>query len=118
MAQVPMAAAAHLVPPPPASDPNAPGRFAFADPKRVKGILERSGWGKIAIERLDVDTPVTLEDAMIIGLRLGPLGQALQQGDEALRRQVLNAVEAAFRSHLVDGMVPMTAGLWLVSAEA
>lgn len=118
MAQVPMAAAAHLVPPPPPGDPNAPGRFAFADPDRVRGILQRSGWRDIAVDRLDVDTPVPLEDAMTIGLRMGPLGQALQQGDDALRQEVSEAVEAALRGHMKDGMVPMTAALWLATATA
>ena len=55
---------------------------------------------------------------MTIGLRMGPLGQALQQGDDALRRQVSDAVEAALRAHVKNGLVPMTAACWLVTATA
>ncbi len=52
-----MEAAAQLLPPMPKADSLAPGRFAFADPLRVRGILERSGWHDIAIETLDAPTP-------------------------------------------------------------
>lgn len=118
MAQIPMRAAARFLPPLPDSDPNAPGRFAFANPDRVRGILERSGWRDIAIDRLDADTPVTLEDAMTISLRMGPLGAVLQQADEPLRSQVRDAVEAALSAQVKDGRVPMTAACWLVTARA
>lgn len=118
MAQVPAAAVAHLLPPLPTGDPDAPGRFAFARRDRVQGVLERSGWRDIAIEPLDAHTPVTLEDAMAIGLRMGPLGAMLQIADEALRGQVRDAVEAALRAHMADGMVQMTAACWLVTAKA
>jgi hypothetical protein len=42
------AASAHL-PPQPAHDPDAPGPFAFANPERAPGILERAGFGEIDI---------------------------------------------------------------------
>lgn len=118
MAQVPAAAVAHLLPPLPAGDPDAPGRFAFANRDRVQGILDRSGWRDIAIEPLDADTPVTLEDAMSIGLRMGPLGVMLQQADGGLRGKARDAVEAALAAHVKDGMVQMTAACWLVTAKA
>jgi len=46
------AASAHL-PPQPAHDPDAPGPFAFASPDRVRGILERAGFGVIEITARD-----------------------------------------------------------------
>lgn len=118
MAQVPATAAAHLLPPPPPGDPDAPGRFAFARRERIQGVLERSGWRDISIEPLDAHTPVTLEDAMTIGLRMGPLGAMLQNADEDLRGQVRDAVEAGMQAHMTDGMVQMTAACWLVTAKA
>ena len=42
------AASAHL-PPQPAHDPDAPGPFAFANPDRVRGILERATSGKLRL---------------------------------------------------------------------
>jgi len=46
------AASAHL-PPQPAHDPDAPGPFAFANPDRVRGILERAGFAEIEITARD-----------------------------------------------------------------
>src|ERR1700737_701545 len=46
------AASAHL-PPQPARDPDAPGPFAFANPDRVRGILERAGFSEIDITARD-----------------------------------------------------------------
>src|SRR3979490_374129 len=46
------AASAHL-PPQPAHDPDAPGPFAFANPDRIRGILERAGFGEINITAND-----------------------------------------------------------------
>src|SRR5215510_701031 len=46
------AAYAHL-PPQPAHDPDAPGPFAFANPDRIRGILERAGFGEVAITAHD-----------------------------------------------------------------
>jgi ubiquinone/menaquinone biosynthesis C-methylase UbiE len=39
--------AAPLLPNLPARRPDAPGQFAFADPRRVNSILEESGWAEI-----------------------------------------------------------------------
>jgi SAM-dependent methyltransferase len=41
---LPLSAASAHLPPQSAHDPDAPGPFAFANPDRVRGILERSGW--------------------------------------------------------------------------
>ena len=46
---VPLRAASTHLPPQPAHDPEAPGPFAFANPDRVRGILERAGFGEIDI---------------------------------------------------------------------
>ena len=40
----PAEAAAAFLPSAPAPDPEAPGPFAFADPSRVRRILEEAGW--------------------------------------------------------------------------
>jgi ubiquinone/menaquinone biosynthesis C-methylase UbiE len=44
LALVPLRAAAPFLPTLPAFEKDAPGRFAFADPDRVRRILEESGW--------------------------------------------------------------------------
>jgi SAM-dependent methyltransferase len=118
MATAPMAAAAALLPPLPRPDPLAPGRFAFADPERVRGILDRSGWRDIQIEPLNAPTPVALDDLVTLSLRMGPVATALREQDATVREQVKTAVHGALAPHAVDGVVPMVAGCWLVTARA
>lgn len=111
-------ATARLLPPQPPADPMAPGRFAFADPERVRGILERSGWSEIAIDRLDAPTPVSLEDLTTMSLRMGPVSAALATMDAAKAAEVREAVVEALRPHVRDGLIPMVAGCWMVRARA
>ena len=118
LAAVPTKAAAHLLPPLPKPDPAAPGRFAFADPARVQGILERSGWSQIAIDRLDAPTPISLEDLTTLSLRMGPIAAALRDADAATAAKVREAVVEALEPHVENGIIPMIAGCWMVTARA
>ncbi|MFN3513725.1 MAG: class I SAM-dependent methyltransferase [Phenylobacterium sp.] len=118
LALVPITAAAPFLPPLPQPDPDAPGRFAFADPDRVSGILERSGWADIRIDPLDEPTPLSLEEALAISLRMGFLGPVVAQQDAAVQASVKAAVEAALAEHVHDGVVQMSAACWLVEATA
>ena len=118
MAVVPARAAAPFLPPSPPVDRLAPGRFAFADPERVRGILARSGWSDIDITRLDVPTPIALADLVTLSLRMGPVAAALREADDAARGKVREAVETALAAEAVDGVVPMVAGCWLATARA
>lgn len=118
LAGAPAEAAAPFLPPAPQTDPAAPGRWAFADPDRVRGILTRTGWRDIEIAPLDVPTPIALADLMTLSLRMGPLGARLQQADEATQAKVLAAMTERLRTSEVDGKVAMTAACWLVTARA
>ena len=48
--RIPLQAALQHLPPPEKPDPHAPGPFAFADPQRVEGILQSSGYRDIAVQ--------------------------------------------------------------------
>ncbi|MFA4893282.1 class I SAM-dependent methyltransferase [Brevundimonas sp.] len=115
---VPLEAAAPFLPEPPRIPADGPGRFAFADPDRVRGVLDRSGWRRVEIEPLDVATPVSFDELMILSLRLGLLSTILPGQDEAVRRRIAEAVAVRLEGHVEDGMVPMTAACWLVTAVA
>ncbi len=117
LSQIPLQVAAPLLsePPPPPGD--GPGRFAFADPERVRGVLERTGWRDVTISPLDAAMPVTLDEAMVLSLELGPLGQILRREDEATRTRVIDAVAARLRDEARDGILLMTAACWLVTAK-
>jgi SAM-dependent methyltransferase len=114
------AAAQHLtLPPPPA--PDAPGPFAFADPERVRGILARAGFDRIALE--DVRMPLMLggggaldEAVRILTEGIGPVSGALREADPALRPAVAAAVRAAIAPFHTPEGVRMGSAAWIVTA--
>lgn len=114
----PLEAAAPFLPEPPRIPVDGPGRFAFADPDRVRGVLERSGWRRVAIEPIDVATSLSFDELMILSLRVGLLATILPGQDEEVRKQIAEAVAARLERHVEDGMVSMTAACWLVTAAA
>lgn len=119
LVQVPMQAATPLLSdaPPPAPAVDAPGRFSFADPDRVRGILEASGWRDIAVAPLDAPSPLSVDELMAISLELGALGTLLRSEPQTVQDKVRDAVAAKLRTHEVDGVVPMVSACWLVTAR-
>ncbi|MEA2917550.1 MAG: hypothetical protein QOJ15_9631 [Bradyrhizobium sp.] len=85
------AASAHL-PLQAAHDPDAPGPFAFADPDRVRGILQRAGFRQIEITAHDEQVGRGDLDTMLaVCSRVGALGKILRK-NPALRAAALPAV--------------------------
>ncbi len=117
LSQVALDAAAPLLSEPPPLPREGPGRFAFADPDHVRGILARSGWRDVEIAPLDAPMPVTLDEMMTLSLELGTLGPILRREDEATRARVTDAVAARLRDEMRDGVVPLNAACWLVTAK-
>jgi SAM-dependent methyltransferase len=111
------AASAHL-PPQPAHDPDAPGPFAFANPHRVRGILERAGFREIDITAHDEEVGSGNLDAMLaVCSRVGALGKILRENPE-LRAAVLPAVRSALAAHDGPDGVRLNAATWVVTARA
>ena len=110
--------AAPLLPNLPARQPGAPGQFAFGDRQRIASVLSDSGWADIAIEPIDVACalPVPALDDYVA--RLGPVGLALRQVDDATRRRVIETVRAAFERYVHGAEVRFDAACWLVTARA
>jgi SAM-dependent methyltransferase len=118
---VPAMAAQPFLPPSPAPDPIAPGPFAFADPKRVEGILTKAGFKNVRIEKLDGHMHLgnSAEAAALQMTNLGPLSRAMNEvDDEAVRGKIRAAVTKAFEGLRKDGEVSPAIGCWLVSASA
>jgi ubiquinone/menaquinone biosynthesis C-methylase UbiE len=117
-----MTAAARAVvtflPPTPQPDPVAPGQFAFADGARVKRILQESGWTSIKVEQADVVCQVSESDLMAYATRLGPVGAALREVDQATARKITVALPSAFAPFVKDGTARFIAACWLVTALA
>jgi SAM-dependent methyltransferase len=114
----PMQAALPLIPPPEPSDPLAPGPFAFADPERVRGILPGAGFCDIVISPFDAEVGGwTMDEAMIVAQRVGPLGTILRLNPE-LRAPVIAAVNQVLaRRQGTDGRVRLPAAVWIVAAR-
>ncbi|AOJ89144.1 SAM-dependent methyltransferase [Burkholderia sp. MSMB0856] len=110
--------AAPLLPALPARQPGAPGQFAFGDRQRIASVLSDSGWADIAIEPIDIACalPASALDDYIA--RLGPVGLALRQVDDAPRRRVIDTVRAAFERYVEGADVRFDAACWLVTARA
>lgn len=118
ISEVPLRAAAPFLTELPAFERNAPGRFGFADPDRVRGVLAESGWRDVAIEALDDPTPVSADELLTMSVRIGPLNPILGALDEAAREPIRAAVARALEPYIENGVARMNSACWLVSAKA
>jgi SAM-dependent methyltransferase len=118
--EVPMTAAAQHLPPRPQPVPNAPGMFAFADPKHVTGVLTAAGWAPPRLEKLDVDLDIAagrgLEEAVVQSTQIGAVNSWLRNQPA----EVVSAAIASLREALApysDGTsVRLPGAMWLVSS--
>lgn len=113
----PAMAAAPLLPPAPPPDPDAPGQFAFADGAKVRAILQRAGWGQVAVDALDAPVSLADEDARALLLEVGPVGAALRE-DPSLAPRLTEAVTGALAPYRQGERLQVTAACWLVQARA
>jgi SAM-dependent methyltransferase len=111
-------AAGPLLPSMPSRQPDAPGQFAFANRERVRAILDASRWTAIDLQPLDVECTFPERELNRYVTRLGPVGMALQDADDATRARVVDAVRAAFDPYVSGSDVRFTAACWMVSARA
>jgi SAM-dependent methyltransferase len=117
-ARLPMEAALAFLPPPEPPAPTAPGPFAFADARRLRGILERSGYADIAIEGLDL--PLRLEGSMDTVMAfyrdIGPAARLLREAEAPARERALQAMREALARHHDGRGIRLDSAAWLVSA--
>jgi len=104
------------------TDPHAPGPFAFADPQRVRAILEGAGWTDVACdaERFSYiagagDDPVS--EALAFFRRIGPAAPRLRALPEAERAGAESSLRALLERHLIGNRVCFDAMAWIVSAR-
>jgi SAM-dependent methyltransferase len=115
---VPLRAASAHLPLQAAHDPDAPGAFAFADPDRVRGILQRARFGEIEITARDEQVGSGDLDTMLaVCSRVGALGKILRENPE-LRAAALPAVRSALAAHDGPDGVRLNAATWVVTARA
>jgi SAM-dependent methyltransferase len=117
---VPESAAKPLLPPMEPVPPDAPGRYSFANPDRVKSILLRAGFHAPDIQKFDarIHLGATPEDAASSSIDAGPLARTLAEVDEDTRKRVREAVTMRLAREMGPGGVYLNAGCWLVAAKA
>ena len=115
------AALRHVAPPEP-TDPEAPGPFAFANPERLRGILEAAGFRDIAI----ADHPVTLrwrsadnlEDNVTGMIQMGPVSRLVMDQPEDVRRAVQASVVEVMGEFYDGEALNLPGATWFVTASA
>jgi SAM-dependent methyltransferase len=118
-ASVPYAAAKDLLPPQEATDPYAPGPFAFAEKDRLAGILRDAGFFDIHIEPFDavMNIGATLEDASAMMLDIGPLARAARELADTMRSKIREVVAQALVPFQSPVGVAPPAACWFVAAR-
>lgn len=104
-----------------ASDPHAPGPFAFADRVRVETILGQAGWRHIAFEPVDFafvvgmgDDPI--EDAMAYYAAIGPVARAAAALADDERAAFKVRLRRYLERNVSRTIVALKAGAWIVTA--
>jgi len=111
-------AAAPLFPSMPPRRPDAPGQFAFADQRRVQGILEQSGWVEIDLQPIDVACAFPKTELDRYMTRLGPLARILDSADEQTRKRVIGTVRPAFDPYAHGDEIRFNAACWMIGARS
>jgi SAM-dependent methyltransferase len=116
--EVPMNAVSRHLPPRPKPVPNAPGMFAFADPKRVSDVLITAGWAVPRLEKLDVDLDIAagrgLEEAVDQSTKIGAVNSWLRNEPADVVSAATASVREALAAHLNGASVRLPGAMWLV----
>ncbi|HVC30702.1 MAG TPA: class I SAM-dependent methyltransferase [Steroidobacteraceae bacterium] len=117
---LPLEEACRHVPRPPASSPEEPGPFAFADERRVRGILDSAGFKSVSLEAVDLSLDVGvgrgLDTAVETALGIGPASRALEGQPAQLRSAAAASIRAALARYQSGTAVSLPGAIWLVTA--
>ncbi|HLL05997.1 MAG TPA: class I SAM-dependent methyltransferase [Myxococcaceae bacterium] len=122
-AAVPMGVAFKFLPPPPRPDPEAPGPFSFADPNRLRSILEKAGFRDIEMTAQNAMVTISepgadpVESGLSFHVECGPLGLMLAQADAETRTKILGALREVVAASVKDGKAQSGGSAWLVTAK-
>lgn len=115
-----LAASAHL-PETPATDPKAPGPFAFSDTAYLTDILTTAGFADISFEStthpIAVGRGDTLERAAESCLEGAPLSKLLIDQPDSVKKRVTDSVAEAIAEHYKEGVVELDGKCWVVTAR-
>jgi SAM-dependent methyltransferase len=115
-------ALAQVVAPPPPPEPEAPGPFSWADPARVRRILEGAGYRDVSLTPRDFSLQIAPRGgaaaATQFAMSVGPVVRLLADAPESLRRKIRAALGEFFRG--IDGPkgIVLPGAVWIVGAKA
>ena len=117
---IPESAAKPFLPPAPPADPDAPGRYSFQNPNRVRSVLLQAGFVAPEFRKFDFRTfaGATPEEAASSAIDEGPLARSLVEVDEATRAKVRAAVTERLAKERGPDGIWLTSAAWLVQARA
>jgi SAM-dependent methyltransferase len=119
--RIPVQAALQHLPKPEMPDPHAPGPFAFADPERVRGILEAAGFANVTIKPHRQEIRFGEAPNLGAGVRqlaaIGPVGRLLVNQDDETMEKVFAAMEEALAPYYRDNSFWLPGAIWFVSAS-
>ena len=116
----PIAAVRELLPPEPPPAAEGTGQFSWADPARVRRILEGAGFGDVLLTPHDplMRLGSGAAEAADLVLHFGPVVRATQNAPTAKREALGAALENFFQAHDGPQGVVMPGAIWIVSARA
>jgi SAM-dependent methyltransferase len=120
-ARVPFLAATRHIQPPAPPAPDAPGPFAFANPDRVRRLLEAGGFKDVSCEAYEAELNMggarTVEEAVEFSLEIGPIARLLGDADADVRTRVAQAVREALTPYVSQHGVSLRGAAWIVLAR-
>jgi hypothetical protein len=120
-ARIPLMAATKHIPPPAPPPPDAPGPFSFADPDRVRRILETSGFTSVSTEpdeaALTMGGATTVDEAVDFMMEIGPVSRLLVDVSADIRTRVVEELRVALGPYATPEGVSMGGSAWIVYAR-
>jgi SAM-dependent methyltransferase len=118
----PLAAVRHLLPPMQPPGPEETGQFSWADPTRVRRILEGAGFEDISLTRHDpamrLAGPGGAAEAADFAMTIGPIARAMSNASAPEPEAVRSSLEVFFRSHDSQQGIVLPGALWIIRAHA
>ena len=117
---LPLEEAYRHVPRLPPANPEEPGPFAFADERRVRGILQGAGFGQVSMEPVDLSLDIGvgrgIDAAVEAAMSVGPASRALEGQPPELRAAAAAAIRAALMRYQAGKVVALPGAIWIVTA--
>ena len=118
----PYAAVAHLLPPMTPPGPEEPGQFSWADPARVRRILDGAGFRDVSLTPHDPMMCLMhsggAAEAAELTMQIGAVSRALADMPAPPVEAVRAALQAFFRHHETADGITLPAAIWIVQARA